>query len=210
MRTRKVLYDVGVSDANYLTQIRRRNVEGIVVLEWLCPYYDRWAGILRRCYSPSFLEKRPSYRGCSVCDEWLTFSNFKKWMETQNWKGNDLDKDLMVEDNKIYSPDTCAFITREINSFFALRGNDRRLYPVGVTCRNMKYTARISHPNGVRMDLGRFKTPEEAHQAWKAAKRDRAVILQSEQIDSRVITGLQRVIDKLSDAIENNTEIKSL
>ena len=74
--------------------------------------------MLQRCYSESHLVRQPTYKGCSVCEEWLTFSNFKSWMEQQDWEGKQLDKDLLVYKNKIYSPETCVFVSSVINSFF--------------------------------------------------------------------------------------------
>lgn len=50
--------------------------------------------------------------GCSVCEEWLTFSNFKRWMEQQDYEGKALDKDLLVSQNKTYSSETCVFVPR--------------------------------------------------------------------------------------------------
>lgn len=100
---------VGINDADYDTC-----VNGSV-----CPYYRKWADLLRRCYSKRFLEKRSSYKGCTVCKEWHTFSNFKRWMEKQDWEGKVLDKDLLSGDDKIYSPDTCVFLPSKINNFLS-------------------------------------------------------------------------------------------
>lgn len=43
-------------------------------------YYETWKGMLRRCYSELYHKKEPTYKECSVCDEWLLFSNFKNGM----------------------------------------------------------------------------------------------------------------------------------
>ena len=64
---RSLICGVGVNDANYATSGKR-----------MCPFYRRWINMLERCYSEKFQEKNPTYRGCSVCEEWLTFSNFKR------------------------------------------------------------------------------------------------------------------------------------
>ena len=60
--------------------------------------------MLKLCYSPAHHKKYPSYVGCTVCEEWKTFSNFRRWMVTQNFEGRHLDKDLLVKDNLHYSP----------------------------------------------------------------------------------------------------------
>lgn len=50
-----------------------------------CPYYERWKGVLRRCYSKSG-EIPASYDGCRIAEEWLVFSNFKHWMVREGEK----------------------------------------------------------------------------------------------------------------------------
>ena len=73
--------------------------------------------MLQRCYSEKWQERYPTYKGCSVSEEWHTFSNFKAWMEKQQWEGKQLDKDILFEGNKVYSPEPCVFVTRKTNMF---------------------------------------------------------------------------------------------
>lgn len=63
----KLVYGVGIND---VTEIVRN-----------CPYYKKWVGMLGRCYNPKKQAERSTYHGVTVCDEWLTFSNFKTWMQ---------------------------------------------------------------------------------------------------------------------------------
>lgn len=51
-----------------------------------------WRSMLSRCYSKKYQEKEPSYIDCSVCEEWLLFSNFKKWFDENYVDGYALDK----------------------------------------------------------------------------------------------------------------------
>ena len=108
------VYGVGTNDAGYAIQVmesvRGANGKPKQRIIWFCPFYRRWVHMLERCYSERYQEKKPTYIGCTVCEEWLRFSNFKSWMETQDWEGKHLDKDLLVEGNKIYSPDTCILV----------------------------------------------------------------------------------------------------
>ena len=39
--------------------------------------YNKWHGILHRCYSTKVHEKYPEYIGCIVSEEWKNFSNFR-------------------------------------------------------------------------------------------------------------------------------------
>ncbi len=106
---RRLVHGVGVNDANY-------NVHG---KEGRCPFYTKWYDMLKRCYSSRFHKQYPSYIGCSVCPEWCYFSKFRFWMENQKWEGMELDKDILVKGNRVYSPDTCCFIPQAINVLFS-------------------------------------------------------------------------------------------
>lgn len=85
--------------------------------------YKAWANMLGRCYYKKCLDRKPSYNGCSVCDDWLMFSNYKKWYDSHHIEGWHCDKDIIVPNNKIYSPETCVYVPPSINATFA--GNTR-------------------------------------------------------------------------------------
>lgn len=76
-----------------------------------------WRAMIQRCYDKKFQKKHPTYIGCYVCDSWLTFSVFLRWFKDNYVEGFELDKDLLVKGNKVYSPDTCCFVPHEINGF---------------------------------------------------------------------------------------------
>lgn len=121
LKKNKLVYGVGVNDADYVVQkFERIGYEAGKIklnLVWVCPYYSIWMAMLKRCYSAKYQESRPTYTGCTVATEWLTFSNFKSWMEKQDWQNKHLDKDLLFEGNKVYNSDTCMFVTQLVNSF---------------------------------------------------------------------------------------------
>ena len=207
----KLVFGVGINDADYKVTIREEapkvNGKRKQKIIWKCPFYYRWCAVLDRCFNPISLTKQPTYIGCSVCEEWLTFSNFKSWMEQQEWEGKDLDKDLLVYKNKIYSPETCVFIPEEINSFLTKRQNHRGNYPLGVRdhYRDKKFYARISDSiTGKMTHLGSFITPEEAHKAWQKAKIKKAQDLAVGQTDEKIVQGLLRVADKIQYDLDNN------
>lgn len=128
----------------------------------------RWMNILNRCY----LNITPAYIGCKVCDEWLTFSNFRKWFEKNYIKGYVIDKDIKIKGNKIYSPETCLFVPPSINSLFVAKGKKARKYPIGVNHirGSQKYQANVKGINGKRKYLGAFDTIEDAFNAYKTHK----------------------------------------
>lgn len=136
LKNKKLVYGVGVNDADYAVQkfepIGYVGGKQKYKLVWICPYYRVWKHMLERGYSEKFQEKHPTYKGCSVSEEWLTFSNFKAWMKTQHWEGLQLDKDLLIEGNKVYSADTCVFVTPMVNSFVNDQGVKRGEWLIGV------------------------------------------------------------------------------
>ena len=148
----KLVYGVGINDADYV--VERKETIGYVngkqkqKLVWYCPYYRVWSHMLERCYSPKYQEKYPTYKGCSVSEEWLTFSNFKRWMECQDFEGMQLDKDLLFNDNKVYSKETCVFVSSMVNSFTTDRGNDRGEWLIGASWHNGEgqFRSQCSNP----------------------------------------------------------------
>ena len=77
--------------------------------------YRKWSDMLMRCYSEKYLTKYPTYGGCSVCEEWLNFQVFAVWAQENCVEGYELDKDIKVKGNKIYSPETCLFVSKQDN-----------------------------------------------------------------------------------------------
>lgn len=99
--------------------------------------YVHWKNMIKRCYDPYELNKRPTYIDCYVCDEWLCFQNFAKWFYKHYYKCNNekmnLDKDILFKGNKIYSPETCIFSPERINTLFTKSNARRGGYPIGVS-----------------------------------------------------------------------------
>ena len=151
--------------------------------------------MLVRCYSEKYLESNQSYIGTSVCSEWLYATAFKKWMEQQDWDGKCLDKDIIVRGNKLYSPDTCAFVLQATNSFVLARDADRGEYPIGVHLykHTGKYQAYCENLfTGEREHLGLFSTPEEAHEAWRKRKHELAQLVAATESDPRIVAALKK------------------
>jgi len=131
--------------------------------------YDTWIGMLRRCYSKKLHIKYPTYKDCIVAECWHNFQVFGEWFENNYVEGYQLDKDILFKGNKIYSPNTCCFVPKEINSLFLTCKSARGEYPVGVSKDKNKFKSSVSLKNK-QVTLGRFDTPEEAFKAYKKAK----------------------------------------
>lgn len=97
--------------------------------------YKCWNHMLSRCYnSKDKSYKRYGGRGVLVCDEWLVYQNFASWYEDNyptDGKKYQLDKDIKIDGNKLYSPDACMFATPAENSIKALAKSCRLISPDG-------------------------------------------------------------------------------
>ena len=80
-----------------------------------------------------------------------------------------LDKDILVKDNKTYSPDTCCFVPKYINTLLT-KSKRGRGSPVGVyPNRNGTFTTKLLTFNK-RVYLGTFTTSDEAFSVYKKFK----------------------------------------
>lgn len=189
----KKVFGIGVNNADYPIT-RHEIVNGKCKIVWTCPYYIVWQNMIRRCYSETHLKKNPTYRGCSVCPEWIYFMTFKAWMETQYWEDKQLDKDISFEGNKVYSPETCRFVDKSLNNFLTDHGAARGEWPIGVSWHKVsgKFTAQCSNPfTGKRGHIGVFTCPNEAHEAWRKRKHELALTLADLQPDPDIAKALR-------------------
>ena len=165
--SRTSTYGHGINDADYMVN---QKVNG---KKLMCPFYRAWKDMLTRCYSKKFQERYPTYLGCSVFKEWLTFSSFKSWMIKQDWEGKQLDKDLMVLGNKEYGPESCLFVSGAINALITDNSASRGCFPKGV-CFHKKVGKYISQcaVNGKQKYLGYFTSIPEAEKAYLIFKSE--------------------------------------
>ena len=131
------------NDTGYTRQAEIHNVRAgkindpyaisVLSIGWLgeytkVPYWKQakqlWSNVMKRCYNP---KDSMGYYGKAFVDErWLCFANFledlpalenfDKWLAGKD-NGNpyNFDKDLKVPGNKVYSKDTCMFVTEYEN-----------------------------------------------------------------------------------------------
>lgn len=195
LASRKLLFGVGINNASYaVTPV----VNGKKVR---CPYYTVWASMIQRCYSDKYQAKQPTYIGCSVTKEWLIFSNFKSWMKDQRWVGMELDKDILVTGNKIYSPEGCVFVSHAINGLLASHESERGGCPQGVYFDNQtgKYRAQC-RIDGTNKPLGRFSDVNKAEIAYLEFKSALIIELASNE-DPEIETALLRYAEVMADKV---------
>lgn len=187
MPTNRLVHGIAINDADYPTQPR---ING---KQHCCPYYRRWKHVVQRVYCPKFKKKNPAYIGVSMCGEWLYFSKFKQWMEGQQWEGKELDKDIILPGNKMYSPETCCFVPKSLNCLLSQRKSNKGKYPTGVTddkIRGNRYLARIVIESK-SVQIGWFKTPAEASNAYLKMKAELVLYYSVKESDPRIKAGLR-------------------
>lgn len=190
----KLVRGIGINDGDY--DVFKRLGGGKV---WKCPYYALWANILTRCtyvhgkYAYEYKRHHNlEYSGTTICDEWRTFSNFKRWVDKQNipnWFEMDLDKDILG-DGSIYSPETCAFVPHTINMIYHMTGNKKYTTLAGVSYVKSKrrYFSYIKYKCKTYIKKAYFDTELEAHQYWQKGKIEVLVLAANEYYSSGEIS----------------------
>ena len=129
--------------------------------------YFVWAGMLKRCYSEKFQLKHKSQIGCKVCNDWHNFQNFAKWYSENcplNYKGKlQLDKDILSPQlsGKLYSPENCCIIPRELNAGLVKTKDIQSFWKE----KDKAYVVTVS-----KVYLGYFRDKFSAETAYKTAK----------------------------------------
>ena len=167
--------------------------------------------MLVRCYSDSSKKKRPTYEGCEVSDNFKNYEYFYEWCNkqigfTNEGNGNpfQLDKDLLIKSNKVYSEDTCVFIPAEINTLLIKCVATRGEHLIGVSWHKTRkaFVAKVNKSKGKREYLGSFNTEIEAFNAYKQVKeafiKEQANKFKS-QIDPRAYEALMKYTVEITD-----------
>lgn len=150
--------------------------------------YKIWVRVLERCHDTKYKTKNPSYNDVTICDEWIKFSNFKDWFVKNYKEGYEIDKDILVQGNKVYSPDTCCFVPRRINTLLLNKQRTNTSGVIGVAKdRNGSYSASVNM-SGIRKHVGYYKTIEEAAAAYVRAKSEYATKVVNEYYNNGLIT----------------------
>lgn len=151
----EMIYGWGINDSDY-------------DITW-CPIFQCWQAMIMRCHCSHTQVRQRTYVGCKVDERWKHFMAFRAWYLEQDPKpGDQLDKDYLG-DGKLYSPETCCFVSQLFNSLFNNHRARRGSWPQGVSKVRGRYQAEISC-KGKRIYLGYFDTPKEASAAYLKAK----------------------------------------
>lgn len=160
--------------------------------------YLTWFAMMQRCYSENSLKRKPTYKGCSVCEEWWDFQKFCDWFDKNYYEVNEevmcLDKDILSKGNKIYSPETCVFVPQSINKLLTLRDRFRGDLPLGVRKNGNNFSAFCNLENK-SIYIGTFKTEIEAEFAYKTFKNEVMKSMAIKYMDSIPINLYNVLID---------------
>lgn len=159
--------------------------------------YDLWSSMLARCYSPKSHKSRETYIGCTVSENFRSYTYFYEWCNRQvgfSENNFELDKDLLSGVSKYYSEGTCVFLPQEINVALIKQTKKRGDFPVGVTYHKNtgNFVAQLSTSNG-RKHIGAFNNVIDAFAAYKKAKETYLVELAEkwkDKIDDRAYNAL--------------------
>lgn len=173
----------GMVKSNFTPTVYGVGIVGLECNRKTTKSYIKWVDMLFRCYDKKFQDKHPTYIGCTVCNEWLFYPNFKKWYDENYYEVDNqhmhLDKDILVRGNKVYSPKTCMFVPQDINKLFVKCDKSRGYLPIGVSLhvRTGEYRSRcsvfdIKVKKSKAKHLGLYKTSQEAFQSYKKAKEN--------------------------------------
>lgn len=159
------------------------NIEGLVYGDEVgrskLPEYSRWKSMLERCYDHKRHLVDPTYKDCTVSDNFKQFPYFKDWCNVQigfnskddKGKPFHLDKDILVKGNRQYNENVCVFVPHDINTLLSQGGHSKGELPVGVyhSATKGKYLSCLNR-YGNNVKLGTFTTIEDAFKAYKQAK----------------------------------------
>ena len=159
------VYGIGVLGNKYPSSEWGRNTKE----------YMLWYSMLRRCYSDVYQKKCPTYEGCEVSDNFKSYEYFYEWCNEQigfDNEGWQLDKDLLIKGNKVYSEYSCVFLPREINLVLTKCTASRGRHIIGVHWHNASkaFIAKVNKNKGKQEWLGCFNTEIEAFNTYKKAK----------------------------------------
>ena len=184
----KTVAGVGyVGSGSYLPKTSKR--------EYLC-----WTAMIYRCHRPPKTRKTRSYLSTKIHEPWYCFQEFAAWCNSRPdflFQGWELDKDILFKGSKLYSPETCCFVPKDVNLLFVKKDISRGDLPIGV-CKNKKwYMAGCSNKY-----LGIFNTVDEAFSAYKSEKesqiKEKALFYKA-QLEEDVFRALMNYSVEISD-----------
>lgn len=126
--------------------------------------YRCWYNMMNRCYSEKQKAITPTYQESLVDESWHNFQNFANWYKgyKRKEKGYQLDKDLLVKGNKVYSPENCCLIPSEVNKLIVVSKRSSAMLGTWFDESRGLWRSSLSKNSKV-VTIGWFETELEAH-----------------------------------------------
>lgn len=164
-----LVHGIGITGTKYPSHLLGKQVRE----------YCLWTSMLKR-RSEKYWDKFPAYTNTSCSENFTSYSFFYEWCQAQigftnkDEKGRhwQLDKDLLVKGNKVYSEHTCVFVPHNINSLLIKCDAAKGEHPTGVCWSSAasKFRAYCREGSGKRKHLGLFTNSDDAFQAYKITR----------------------------------------
>lgn len=153
--------------------------EGKVTDKQVMPFYSSWNDMMNRCYNVTDKDY-PIYGalGITVDPRWYNFGNFFEDSKTLPGYENklreptmyNLDKDYLQQDvpdnQKVYSKDTCVWLSRYDNTVLMGKKSYNNLYYGVIQSESGNYVARFNHKH-----IGTFNNAIAAANAYNHVRR---------------------------------------
>lgn len=117
-------------------ELARKTIHGFRKAKETHPLYKVYRGIMDRCYNTeSTAYKWYGAIGVTICDEWKDNPlKFIEWGITNGWsKDLHIDKDILCKEKginpKVYSPNTCLWVTVKKNVGFSTNRSNYGKHP---------------------------------------------------------------------------------
>ena len=134
--------------------------------------YSVWKDMIFRCYSE---KARDCYRDCTVDPKWHDFQEFAKWFTERYQEGFELDKDILVNGNTVYSERTCCLVPKNLN-LFKVHTKGKK-YTGVVQNKHGSYTTYCNNGKGETINLGTRSDIDSAFKLYKDYKENLAKTL---------------------------------
>lgn len=147
--------------------------------------YSQFVNMHTRESNDNYHISRPLSVGITICPEWMYFSNFYKWVNSQSnfpyliqqSERICVEKDILIKNNKLYSPLTCCLVPSSINALICVHSTVRGKYPLGVTeaCNGKYVIAKWQNPITHQGEWSTVfpNTPEGIQKAFNVYKYNR-------------------------------------
>lgn len=176
----KLVYGVGRTDTYTMTSGQQDRE------------YVIWQKILGRCYSERIRKLQPTYEECSVDPRWHSYAEFKAWYSPRWYPGADIDKDILVQDNRVYGPDTCAMVPARLNGLFKKSVASKSAHGLGVQKTTVgrfasKMCVSLNGKNRT-IHFGTFDTAREAFLVYRKYRKQFMCDMAQAFYDAELIT----------------------